>query len=247
MKRATWLLAAALIAAPAAAHAAGPRVAVAVAAPAPAPARADDTPLPVKSSRPEISLEVGLRGTLIPNPGFDPYASNDFLLQASAGAGLTVVRMGNASILLFAEYDGGTRRATARGQEASLALHRIGGAAETRFQLGRRFYLAARVAPAALHLRGSITDPTLDRPLVSRNWTWGLDASGGAGLLLGRVGARGARFWLTLDFGYRFAGESQMSYAPVASDEDPRKYGSVMLPAIRPAGPTSRMTFAVSF
>jgi hypothetical protein len=236
MSRASLLITAALLAAPAAARAEAPTVAVAA-----------DTATPPPSSRPEFNVSLGLRGMLMPSRGFDPYATNNFLLQGSVGAGITVVRLGNASILLFAEYDGGARSATARGEQASLALHRLSGGAETRYQLGKRFHLAARVAPAAMFMHGSIEDSTLDRPLTASAWTWGLDVSGGGGLLLGSTGPRGAKFYVTLDFGYTFAGEKEMRYAPAASDEDPRKYGSVTLPAMKPAGATSRLGVAVAF
>lgn len=234
MSRAISILAFALLAAPAVAR-------------AEAPQPADIAPVPPPRSRPEFNISAGARGMIMPSRGFDPYASNNFMLQGSVGLGLTVARLGNASILLFAEYDAGSRDATARGESASLTLHRLSGGAETRYQLGRRFFLAARVAPAAMYLHGSINDATIDRPLVSNAWTWGLDVSGGGGLLLGSTGERGAKFHLTLDFGYTFAGESQMSYAPAASDDDPRKYGSVMLPAMKPAGATSRLGLAVAF
>ncbi|MFT3775841.1 MAG: hypothetical protein QM820_61640 [Minicystis sp.] len=82
---------------------------------------------------------------------------------------------------------------------------------------------------------------------MSRTWTWGLDVSGGAGLLLGSTGPGGAKFWMTLDFGYMFAGESQMNYAPAASEEDPRKYGAVTLPAFKPAGGISKLGLSVAF
>lgn len=243
MSRVALFLSAALLATPAVARAESPPPALAVAA---EPSPADIAP-PARSSRPEINLSFGVRGMLMPSRGFDPYSTNNFLVQGSVGAGLTIVRVGNASILLFAEYDAGARSATARGEAANLTVHRLSGGAETRYQLGRRFFVAARVAPAAMLLHGKITDPTLDRSLVAASWTWGLDVSGGGGLLLGSTGSRGAKFWLTLDFGYLFSGESQMSFAPAKSEEDPRKYGSVMLPVMKPAGATSRLGVAVAF
>lgn len=228
-----------------------PSLSAAVAAPAPAPLPADAPPLAPppaeRSSRPEITLGVGVRGMVLPSAGFDPYATTDALAQGSFLAEITLVKLGPASILLFAEYAIGARKASARGQEASLSLHRLAGGAETRVQIAKRFYLAAKLAPMAYHLRGTITDDALDRPLVSRTWTWGLDVAGGAGLLLGRTGERGASFWLTADLGFTFAGESSMSYAPAPSDEDPRTYGSVSLPPFKPAGGSGRFGFAVAF
>jgi hypothetical protein len=234
MLRASLLLVAALLAVPA----------VARAEPSDAP---DAAPAAPPSSRPELVITAGLRGMVMPSRGFDPYATNNLLLQGALGAGLTVVRLGNASIVLFAEYGAGSRSASARGEQATLAVHRLSGGAETRYQLGRRFFLSARVSPAAMFLYGTIADSTIDRPLTASAWTWGLDVSGGGGLLLGSTGPRGAKFHLTLDFGYTFAGEGQMRYAPATSEDDPRKYGSVMLPAMKPAGATSRLGVSVGF
>jgi hypothetical protein len=38
-----------------------------------------------------------------------------------------------------------------------------------------------------------------------------------------------------------------MNYAPPASETDPRHFGSVMLPAFKPAGGVSRLALAISF
>jgi hypothetical protein len=209
-----------------------------------APPDAVSTP---PAPRPDVHFDAGLRGMLISSPGFDPYAGNDLLMQLSLGAGLTVLRAGNVSILLFARWDWGSRTDVARGEDTSLEVHRLGGGAETRWQLARRFYLSAKLSPAALYLRGSIADTSIDRLLVSRTWTWGLDVTGGAGLLMAGRSTHGTGFWLTGDLGYAFAGTSAMTFAPASSTDDPRKFGSVMLPSIRPSGPVSRLGLALSF
>jgi hypothetical protein len=231
MKRASFVVAAALIAAPATARAEPPDTAPRVAAP----------------RAPEIDVSVGIRGMLLPSPGFDPYAGNDVLVQSAVTVGVSLLRAGHASVLLFAEWDLGSRSSSARGEDTSLMLNRFGGGVETRYQLGRHVYLSAKLAPAAFLLDGSITDPSLDRPLVAQAWTWALDASGGFGVLLGRTETRGVGFWVTGDLGYTWAGESAMSYAPAAEASDPRQFGSVMLPAMKPAGGMSRLGMAVSF
>lgn len=116
------------------------------------------------------------------------------MAQGSFLAQITLLRFGPASILLFAEWGLGTRNAQARGQDASLTLHRLAGGAETRIALARRFYLDAKLAPMAYHLRGTIVDSGLDRPLVSRAWTWGLDLLRRRGLLARKDGqGRGSR------------------------------------------------------
>jgi hypothetical protein len=253
MNRAAFglIFAAAAIAVPAAARAQstvslGSGAAVVRASPEPdAPA---PQPAPVEpSSRPEISIGTGVRGSLLRSAGFDPYASNDVFFQGSVIVGMTVLRAGKADIMLSAQWDGGTRSASARGEDTSLSVHRFSGVAEMRYHLHRRFFLGAKLAPAAFYLSGSITDASIDRPLVTHKWTWGLDTTGGAGVLIGSTGPRGVKVWLTLDLGYTFAGEAQMAYAPAADSSDPRKYGSVMLPSFRPAALTSRLGMQVAF
>lgn len=199
------------------------------------------------SSRPELSIGTGVRGSLLRSPGLDPYASNDLFMQGSVIVGVNVLRVGKADITLSAQWDGGTRSASARGEDASLSVHRFSGVAEMRYHLHRRFFLGAKAAPAAFYLSGSITDASLSRPLTTHKWTWGLDSTGGMGVLLGSTGPRGVKVWLTLDVGYTFAGEAQMAFSPGSDAGDPRKYGSVMLPALRPSGPTSRLGMQVAF
>lgn len=206
-----------------------------------------DLPRPEPPSTPDVNLGVGVRGMLLPSAGFDPYSSNDFMAMSALTAGLTVLRFGRASITLSAEWNVGTRSGLARGQETSLTLHRLAGVAETRYQLGRRFFLAVKVSPAAFHARASLDDPSIERPLVSRTWTWSLEAAGGLGLLLGSTGQRGAKFWLNLDLGYTFAGETKVELSPAADDQDPRRYGTVAMPTLRPSGATSRLGVFVAF
>jgi len=128
-----------------------------------------------------------------------------------------------------------------------MTIHRLAGGAETRWQLARRVFLSAKVAPSALYLRGSIADTSVERLLLSRTWTWGLDVSGGVGVLLVGASAHGTGLWVTGDLGYAFAGTSPMAFAPGSDVTDTRKFGTVMLPSLRPSGPVSRLGLAVSF
>ena len=129
-------------------------------------------------------------------------------------------------------------------------MHRLGVGLESRFQLARRLMLFAKIAPAAVHLRGTIDDAGPHRPLVSRTWSWSLDATGGVAVMFANTGPRAAptsRFWFTGELGYGFAGQSDMSYAPEADDEDPRNYGAIMLPRSAPPASSARLAMVVSF
>jgi hypothetical protein len=222
----------------------------------PLAARADQGPdvaTPVKaasSRRPEINLAFGFRSMILPSVGLDPYSTSNAVTQLSLVAGPTLLRRGPVSLAVLAEWDFGTTEATARGDMTSLTMHRLGLGLESRFQVARRLMLFAKLAPAAVNLRGSITDAGLARPLVSRSWSWALDTTAGLAVMFANTGPREAptsRFWFTGELGYGFAGQSEMIYKPEADAEDPRKYGSIMLPALRPSGALARLAVAVSF
>ena len=199
---------------------------------------------------PEINLALGFRTMIMPSAGLDPYATDNTVVQLSLAAGPTLLRRGPVAIVAMAEWSFGTKESTARGDTTSLTMHRLGVGLETRFQLATRLMLFAKLAPAAVNLRGTIMDPGLTRPLVSRSWSWALDATAGAAVMFARTGSREAptsRFWFTGELGYGFAGESDMIYAPEVDAADPRKYGSIMLPGLRPSGALARLAMLVSF
>ena len=199
---------------------------------------------------PEVNLAFGLRVMNVASAGLDPFATDNSVAQLSLAAGPTLLRRGPVSLAALAEWDFGTREATARGDKTSLSMHRIGVGLESRFQVARRLMLFAKIAPAAVHLRATIEDAGLMRPLVSRSWNWALDTTGGLAVMFANTGPREAptsRFWFTGELGYGFAGQSDMSFAPEADAEDPRKYGSIMLPALRPSGVLARLAMVVSF
>jgi hypothetical protein len=192
-----------------------------------------------------VSLSVGPRLLVIPAAGYDPYSTNDVLAQFAISGGVTLFHSGTASMIASLEWDFGGKSASARGQDASLFVHRLAGSLETRWQPVSRLYFSAKLAPGALRLLGSISDPVQSSPLLARAWTWNLEATGGAGLLLGRT-AR-AQFWLTGEIGYAFAGEAQMAFAHAATEDDPRNYGTTMLPPLKLAGGVGKLGVAVSF
>ena len=86
--------------------------------------------------------------------------------------------------------------------------------------------------------------------LVSRDITWTLDTSAGASLRLGSAGEPdnpAASFWINAELGYSFAGRAEMAYSAELEDDDPRQFGAITLPAVKPAGFMNRLSFGVSF
>jgi hypothetical protein len=211
-----------------------------------------DTAAPItRASRaPEINLAFGVRSMIIPSAGLDPFSSNNALTQVSLAAGPTLWRSGAVSFAALVQWDFGRLADRARGAASELAIHRLGVGLESRLQLARRLALFAKIAPAAVHASASIADAGADQPLVSRSWSWALDTTAGAALMFASTGPRAAptsRWWFTGELGYGFAGESAMLFKPEADAEDPRTYGAITLPALRPAGALLRFAAAVSF
>ena len=206
---------------------------------------------PMAASRaPEINLALGFRSMIIPSSGLDPFSARDSVTQLSLVAGPTLVRRGAFSVAALAEWDFGKIHGSARGNDARLVLHRLGVGLESRLQVARRLAFFVKVAPAAVHLGGSLIDSGFERPLVTGNWSWALDATAGAAFMFSSIGPRAAptsRFWFTGELGYGFAGSSEMVYKPEPIADDPRMYGAITLPALRPSGALLRGSVAVSF
>jgi hypothetical protein len=197
------------------------------------------------------TIAAGVRNTVVTSEGYDPYSKTDLLAQGSVGVAYAFWRPRPFSLALAAGWDGGVHEAFARGAPASIAAHRLSLGLLTRTPILSRLDGFVRVSGEAIHLRGSIDEPSANAPLVARTWTWGIDALGGASILLATAGGDpawpAARFWIDLEAGYAFAGEARMAYHPDVDDDDPRLYGSVDLPALRLSGFTTRASLAMSF
>lgn len=234
-----------------------PAVAAAVVATGSAPDSvidgAEPAPVSARKERPAphlISTEFGLRVTYIVHEGFDPYAENNGYGQVSLAGSYTFWRGTPISVAAGAEWNFGVARAEARGDATALAIHRLAASMQVRYAPVRRLSMFAKLAPAALHIRGDIEDIELSQTLEARTWTWALDATGGAALLLGSAGRDdrpSASFWFSVELGYSFAGEVEMMYRPDSDEDEVRHFGDVRLPNIRPSGFLNRFTLGVSF
>ena len=199
-----------------------------------------------------FTAELGVRAMLVTNDGFEPFTNSEVSLlgQLVVAGSITPLKFDPISIAIVPEYNVGARSGNVRGQESSLTLHRLAAGVRIDATITRHIHTYARVAPGAIYLHGSIRDAAIDRPLVSNAWTWGLDATAGVAILMGAVGDRkdpAVGFWLLAEYGYMFAGEQEMSYAPAEDEDDPRRFGNIDLPAIRPAGVVNRLAVALSF
>jgi hypothetical protein len=195
-------------------------------------------------------FDVGFRTYLIFDDGFDAFSDNEVLGQGAFTVGFTPLHFEPFGIGLTAEYDIGRKSHHIRYVDTALTLHRVGVGVQGHADLGI-LRLFVRATPGFWYGDASIDDTSFERPLVASGFTWGVDATGGAALRIASVGSSSAdaavRFWLLLELGYGFAGELDMSFTPEEDEEDPRQFGAVTLPPVRPAGMVNRFGFAISF
>jgi hypothetical protein len=199
-----------------------------------------------------LGAELGLRAMLVTHDGFEPFAEKDVSLvgQLVVAASIAPLHLDPITISVVPEYNVGAKSHDVRGQESSLTLHRLAAGVRVDATITRHFHVFGRVAPAAVYLHGSLQDAAVDRSVVANGWTWGLDTTAGIALLLGTVGDRQSPlvgFWVLVEYGYMFAGEKDLSYAPADDEDDPRQFGSIDLPPIRPGGVINRVSVALSF
>ncbi len=198
--------------------------------------------------RPRLTVDGGIRMTIVKDSGFDPYATNDVLPGLSASAGLLPFDSGRMSFGFGAEYTFGGHSALARGANASLTVHHVSLGLVGRYAVGERFALGARVAPGLDYLIAGLKDDSSDRPLDGDAFTWVVDATLGLSLTIAKPDANGAMgVYFVADAGYIFAGKADMVLTPEADEEEPRNFGSTTLPRLRPGGFTNRFALSVSF
>jgi hypothetical protein len=197
-----------------------------------------------------MAVEAGVRNFVIFDDGIDPYSSSNLFAQGAFGLTFVPFHTGPSSFGVTAEYDVGVKSHHVRFVDSSLVLHRIGLGLHAQVVLGR-FRIFARAVPAAWYAQASLDDSGVDRPTVAGGWTWGMDATGGAAIRLGSAGGPShdpaVRFWLLAELGYGFAGAIPMRFGPEEDEEDPRQYGEVTLPDVKPAGLVNRIAVSLSF
>jgi len=240
MKKVHSILFALLLAVPATAHAQTQEDE----AEGPAPSPEDDKR--VVSS----TLDVGVRTTYVRDAGFDPYSTNDALVQGTVGATRTLKVRWPFALAIGGRWDFGGATGTARGSETNLSVHRLLVPVEGRFHLGGRDgYVFVRLAPGALHLSGTVKDGSLGTPLSASGWTPALDASVGYAWLVGprsHPERHRVRFWLFPELGYAWSGSKAMPMTPSVGADDPRQYGTLQMPDLAMRGPFFRIGAGLS-
>lgn len=194
---------------------------------------------------------IGFRVAKISNSGFDPFADSDELAQFSVGVGRTVMTAGSFSLAGLFLYDIGGRSNQARGADTDLTVHRLTLGAEARYHFFRQFFVFGRVAPGAIHSIATIEDlSTGVESQATRDWVFATDLSAGASLDLAGFSKytrkRKVAAWITLEGGYGFAGESELSMT-ADGGEGPVRAEPLDLGPLALAGPFMRGAFVLTY
>jgi hypothetical protein len=201
------------------------------------------------AARPPVwEVTAGVRTAFIKSAGFDPFSTDDGLVQFSATGSRVLLQAGRLSLAAGLGLDVGGSSATARGAPSSLSLTRVSALAEGRYQPLERLYLFARLAPGLLHGSASIDDHTSPNtsPLTDSFDSFALDATGGAALRLAALGRARVGAWLVADGGYGWAPSQHLVLAP-ALGADQSKAGALDLGSLAPRGAFFRISAALGF
>ena len=176
--------------------------------------------------------ELGVRSTFVTDPGFDPFSTDNVLTQFSLGVARTLWAEDRVSFAPGVIWDYGERSATARGQNASLATHRLALSLEGRYHLFPWVYGLVRLAPGAVRQSMELEDSGAPASFVAKRWGFAFDASAGAAFLLGPHGEASAspvRWWLAAEGGYSYASSASLVLHPDLADNDPHRAGDLDL------------------
>ena len=189
---------------------------------------------------------IGVRGSIVRDPGFDPFSIGDGLAQMSFAL-LHTLRGGVGMVpALGVAFDLGGSDAPARGVGAELAMWRLALVLEPRFMSAPGFYCDVRVAPGLVHAAATLHDPAAPAPLATSYWTSSFDASLGAGVRLNTWMAP-VGLWLVGEGGYGWTPRHALTLVPALPGSDAAKAGATDLGGLSPRGLFFRVGLAVGY
>jgi hypothetical protein len=190
-----------------------------------------------------------MRTGFVASPGFDPFAESDLLLQGSLGVSRSFLVSKPLSFAGVLAFDGGGRRATARGEVTSLQAYRLMLGPEARWHLLPELYLFGRPSAGVLRTVASLEEGSTGTTLYARDWLLALDATVGGALAFWDLRSKSQDFrpWLVADGGYGWAPSSELSLQPDADGSAPKRTASLELGSLALRGPFFRVAVAASF
>jgi hypothetical protein len=239
--------------------AAGLNAAPAPAAPAPqntldAEQRPPGPGEPLGSYQRHLEVIIGLRTSFVADGDYrlfartvDRLAKTYPTAQLTLGAGGTVWARQRLSLLVVGFWDYGGSSSALRGEQTDLDVHRLTLGAELRHHYFPWLYSMARLAPAAIDVRASLDD-TASTTLYRRKWSFGFDASVGAGAqVFGPPSAMSqeVRGWGAAELGYGWANPVDLTFR--AEDGAPQRMQDVSLGKLAIRGPMFRLSAGLTF
>ena len=216
---------------------------------------APDVPQP--ASRPEVDhyrsfwrFEIGVRSSFVADPGLDPFAQNDYVPQFSLAASRTILARDRFSFAAGLAWDYGSRSEHARGDFASLSIHRLAVPLEGRMHFGPWGYAFVRAAPGVVTTSVSLEDAAAAATLTKDRALFAADFSAGYALLVHRNGPAtkaAPRVWLQGEGGYGWTARERLDLHPDLADNDPRRAGGVDLGSLALRGPFFRIALAITY
>jgi hypothetical protein len=196
---------------------------------------------------------VGVRTMLIRDAGYDPFSTDDSLVQVALSATRVLTRQDRLALAVGADFDYGASDATARGAPSSLALTRLALFAEGRYALHPRLYAFLRAAPGVLNVSASVQDASAPpisgatpASLTEKFTVPSLEGSLGAAACLAPASSPvGA--WIVAQAGYGWAPSHALLLSPDVGSADQSKVAPLDLGTLAPRGAFLTFAFAVSY
>jgi hypothetical protein len=181
----------------------------------------------------------------------DRIGGNYPVVQVSLGGGATLWSQQEWSLLGVGMWDYGGSSSELRGEKTDIDIHRLLIGAEVRRHFFPWLYAMGRVGPVAVNARASLEETASNTALYSRKWSFGLDASVGAGAqVFGRPDAmsRVPRGWAVAEVGYGYATSNDLRFSPEGDDDSaPQRMDEIHLGKMAIRGPMFRVSGAVTF
>ncbi|HEY6727250.1 MAG TPA: hypothetical protein VI197_24620 [Polyangiaceae bacterium] len=160
---------------------------------------------------------LGIRNDYVRDATYDMFADDDALTVFSVGGGRTVWVSGDLSLAALGLWEIGARSAETRGNDMSLRVQRFELGPELRYHFHYRFYGFGRLGLGAQYTHATIDDELFNGELVSNDWAFAGDLSGGAAVeLFGPPSGeqRKPRAWFVAEAGYALVTNTTLSFSP---------------------------------
>lgn len=232
----------------------------------PAPVTVDQpAPSAPRSGTPRydlIRVGAGMRFDYVGGAGFDTFADSNLLTNITLDGTYPVLVQGKIAIGAGLGYTFGARNDDLRGMKTRLSVHRLQVPIEGRYHFVPGIYGFAKAAPGAVGMIASMQDPSSPNTLRDTGWAFSVDASVGAGILLGprtytAEGGTGPnadrekrtfRIWAIPEIGYGFTTKGNLDLRPDREAKD--ALGSDERTSVSPVGLTAffwRLSVAATF